>query len=71
MTGRPASAVPLAWRRPEEMLFADDSVKNVAGAGRVGLGGHVYVNADTLAGIIQEGRIAAIKRIALSGWQIG
>jgi putative hydrolase of the HAD superfamily len=39
---------------PEETLFADDSVKNVAGAERAGLGGHVYVDADTLAEIFRR-----------------
>ena len=48
---------------PEEMLFADHSANSVAGAERVGLGGHVYVNADTLAEIMRAGRIAGIKRI--------
>jgi beta-phosphoglucomutase-like phosphatase (HAD superfamily) len=39
---------------PEEALFADDSAKNVAGAERAGLSGHVYVDADTLAEIFRR-----------------
>jgi hypothetical protein len=46
------------------MLFADDSANNVAGAERVALGGHVYVDADTLAEIMRAGRIAGMERIA-------
>src|SRR5580658_8212844 len=49
---------------PGEMLFADDSANNVAGAERVALGGHVYVDADTLAEITRVGRIAGMERIA-------
>jgi glucose-1-phosphatase len=39
---------------PKETLFADDSPKNVAGAERAGLGGHVCVDADTLAEIFRR-----------------
>ncbi len=34
---------------PEAALFVDDSVKNVGGAERAGLSGHVYINAGALA----------------------
>jgi glucose-1-phosphatase len=39
---------------PKETLFVDDSAKNVAGAERAGLGGHVYIDADTLAEIFRR-----------------
>ncbi|MGO4871254.1 MAG: HAD family hydrolase [Roseiarcus sp.] len=39
---------------PEATLFVDDSAKNVAGAERAGLHGHLYTNADALAAALRR-----------------
>ena len=59
---------PEAYRRclsrlgaaPEATLFVDDSAKNVAGAERAGLSGHVYADVETLAAALRrEGLLRA------------